>query len=195
MLALASCNQQQNNSAQIQALNDRIRQLEDQEKQLELQSQRDKLAADQAALDAEKQRFEAEKAQSAQAAAAPAAPQSAPAEAPPESRPRGHEAPYASTVSEEDRAGSYDVFYDRLQPEGNWYEDDTYGYVWQPNVAERDDRWRPYTDGHWAYSDRGWCWVSNEDFGWATYHYGRWIRIRGRGWVWIPGNEWAPAWV
>ena len=108
---------------------------------------------------------------------------------------RGSEPSYASTVSEEDRAGSYDVFYDRLQPEGNWYDDDTYGYVWQPRVAERDDRWRPYTDGHWAYTDRGWCWVSNEDFGWATYHYGRWIRIRGRGWVWIPGNEWAPAWV
>src|SRR5439155_1194936 len=34
-----------------------------------------------------------------------------------------------------------------------------------------------------------------EPFGWATYHYGRWTRLRGIGWVWVPGEEWAPAWV
>src|SRR5258708_33181824 len=37
--------------------------------------------------------------------------------------------------------------------------------------------------------------MSEEPFGWATYHYGRWARIRGVGWVWVPGSEWAPAWV
>jgi hypothetical protein len=37
--------------------------------------------------------------------------------------------------------------------------------------------------------------VSEEPFGWATYHYGRWTRLRGIGWVWVPGEEWAPAWV
>src|SRR5262249_15219379 len=70
-----------------------------------------------------------------------------------------------------------------------------YGYVWQPNVAVSTSSWQPYTDGHWVRTDRGWCWVSNEDFGWATYHYGRWIRVAGAGWVWVPGDEWAPAWV
>jgi hypothetical protein len=93
-----------------------------------------------------------------------------------------------------DDAGTYDVFYDRLASEGDWYQDDTYGYVFKPKIAS-DDSWRPYSDGHWVWTDRGWTWVSNESFGWATYHYGRWIRVAGTGWVWVPGNEWAPAWV
>ncbi|HYY31535.1 MAG TPA: DUF6600 domain-containing protein, partial [Chthoniobacterales bacterium] len=38
-------------------------------------------------------------------------------------------------------------------------------------------------------------WDSNEPFGWATYHYGRWAHIAGTGWCWVPGNQWAPAWV
>src|SRR5438132_1412444 len=29
----------------------------------------------------------------------------------------------------------------------------------------------------------------------ATYHYGRWTRLRGTGWCWVPGRQWAPAWV
>jgi hypothetical protein len=97
--------------------------------------------------------------------------------------------------TESDSAGTYDVFYDRLAPEGRWFRDDDYGYVWQPNVAESTTDWRPYADGHWVWTDRGWFWDSNEDFGWATYHYGRWILIAGVGWVWVPGDQWAPAWV
>jgi hypothetical protein len=62
-------------------------------------------------------------------------------------------------------------------------------------VAASNRTWRPYSDGYWAYTDVGWTWVSYEDFGWATYHYGRWIRLRGRGWVWVPGRDWGPAWV
>src|SRR5205814_5816393 len=48
-----------------------------------------------------------------------------------------------------------------------------------------------------AYTDVGWTWVSYEDFGWATYHYGRWARLADYGWVWFPGSdlEWGPAWV
>ena len=94
-----------------------------------------------------------------------------------------------------DDSADYDVFYDRLSPDGHWFYDDDYGYVWQPNVAITDSSWRPYADGHWVWTDRGWCWVSNENFGWATYHYGRWIRVSDVGWVWVPGDEWAPAWV
>ena len=86
------------------------------------------------------------------------------------------------------------MFYTRLQPYGDWIETDNYGYVYQPREAG-NSRWRPYTDGRWVYSDAGWTWVSNEPFGWATYHYGRWSRLRGIGWVWVPGSEWAPAWV
>src|SRR5438067_10200344 len=36
---------------------------------------------------------------------------------------------------------------------------------------------------------------AEQPFGWATYHYGRWTRLRGIGWVWVPGQQWAPAWV
>ena len=85
------------------------------------------------------------------------------------------------------------TFYDDLAPYGNWvsYHD---RYVWIPEDV--DARWRPYTEGHWAYTRRyGWIWVSDEDFGWATYHYGRWGFARDIGWYWLPGRVWAPAWV
>ncbi|MEY2561916.1 MAG: hypothetical protein QOH88_109 [Verrucomicrobiota bacterium] len=90
---------------------------------------------------------------------------------------------------------SIDFFYDNLSSDGNWVEVGDYGYCWQPSVAVSDRSWRPYADGYWAYTDVGWTWVSNEDFGWATYHYGRWTRLRDRGWFWVPGREWGPAWV
>src|ERR1700751_4475406 len=73
-----------------------------------------------------------------------------------------------------DSDGTYDVFYDGLSQDGRWFYDDDYGYVWQPNVAASTPDWRPYADGHWVWTDRGWYWDSNEDFGWAAYHYGRW---------------------
>lgn len=90
---------------------------------------------------------------------------------------------------------SVDFFYNNLNSGGDWVEVGDYGYCWQPSVAVSNRDWRPYTDGYWAYTDVGWTWVSYEDFGWATYHYGRWSRVRGRGWVWVPGREWGPAWV
>ncbi len=90
---------------------------------------------------------------------------------------------------------SLDFFYDNLNDGGSWVDVADYGYCWQPTVAVSNRTWRPYSDGYWAYTDVGWTWVSYEDFGWATYHYGRWIRLRGRGWVWVPGRDWGPAWV
>jgi hypothetical protein len=89
---------------------------------------------------------------------------------------------------------SIDFFYDNIGDGGNWIEAGEYGYCWQPSVASNAN-WRPYSDGYWAYTDVGWTWVSYEDFGWATYHYGRWVRLKGRGWAWAPGREWGPAWV
>ena len=90
---------------------------------------------------------------------------------------------------------SIDFFYDNLGDSGSWVEVADYGYCWQPTVAVSNRSWRPYTDGYWAFTDVGWTWVSYEDFGWATYHYGRWVRLRGHGWIWVPGRTWAPAWV
>ena len=90
---------------------------------------------------------------------------------------------------------SIDFFYDNVGSDGTWVEVADYGYCWQPSVAVSNSKWRPYSDGYWAYTDVGWTWVSYEDFGWATYHYGRWTRLRDRGWFWVPGREWGPAWV
>ncbi len=95
------------------------------------------------------------------------------------------------------RAQEVDVnfFYTSLQDKGDWFSTDKYGYVFQPRRATQDRAWRPYVDGHWGYTDQGWTWISNEDFGWATYHYGRWALIANTGWVWVPGDQWGPAWV
>src|ERR1700737_4578453 len=82
---------------------------------------------------------------------------------------------------------SVDFFYNNLSG-GSWIEVADYGYCWQPDVAVGAD-WRPYSDGYWAYTDLGWTWVSYEDFGWATYHYGRWARLVDYGWGWVPGRE------
>jgi uncharacterized protein YraI len=85
------------------------------------------------------------------------------------------------------------VFYDRLQPYGDWVWLQGQ-YVWVP--ANVDRQWRPYTYGRWVYTDRyGWMWTSDEPFGWATYHYGRWGFSNQVGWFWVPGSRWGPAWV
>src|SRR6202171_3321901 len=83
---------------------------------------------------------------------------------------------------------SIDFFYDNLGDGGNWVEVGDYGYCWQPSVAVSNSSWRPYSDGYWAYTDLGWTWVSYEDFGWATYHYGRWARLVDFGWGWVSGR-------
>ncbi len=88
---------------------------------------------------------------------------------------------------------SFQMFYDNLSPYGEWVYDPDYGYVWVPN--EEGD-FRPYgSRGYWAMTDFGNTWVSDDPWGWACYHYGRWTYDPYYGWVWIPGYEWAPAWV
>jgi hypothetical protein len=87
---------------------------------------------------------------------------------------------------------SYNDFYQELSPYGVWYNDPMYGYVWQPNV---EYGFRPYyTNGYWAMTEYGNMWISNYQWGWATFHYGRWA-LSNYGWIWVPGTEWGPAWV
>src|SRR5438105_7529439 len=80
-----------------------------------------------------------------------------------------------------------------LNENGEWVETAEYGLIWRPTRV--GDEWRPYWDGHWVYTTAGWAWMSDESFGWATYHYGRWAVMDDLGWVWLPGRVWAPAWV
>jgi hypothetical protein len=85
------------------------------------------------------------------------------------------------------------MFFESLRPYGNWIWLSERGWVWHPlNVPVG---WRPYTHGHWAFTDDGWTWVSDWPWGWASFHYGRWTYNDDYGWVWIPGMEWGPAWV
>ena len=120
------------------------------------------------------------------------------ATATPSERERGVTESYESRVREPRENGpsqGYSTFYTKLESYGDWIETGDYGYVFHPREAESSRTWRPYTNGRWVYTDVGWTWISEEPFGWATYHYGRWTRLRGIGWVWVPGNQWAPAWV
>jgi hypothetical protein len=84
-------------------------------------------------------------------------------------------------------------FYDDLASYGNWVQRPSYGWVWTPRAVAAS--WRPYEDGRWVWTDQGWTWISDEPYGWATYHYGRWYDDPETGWSWVPGNEWAPSWV
>ena len=91
--------------------------------------------------------------------------------------------------------GTVDVslFYSSLAPYGRWVEVPQYGRCFIP--AGVGPGWRPYTLGHWEYTDYGWTWVSDEPFGWATCHYGGWVMVPQYGWAWVPGTHWGPAWV
>lgn len=87
-------------------------------------------------------------------------------------------------------------FTDQLAPYGGWIDVPIFGRVWQPdpNVVGLD--FRPYaSNGHWVYTAAGWTFASNFDWGWATFHYGRWVWLTNYRWVWVPGSSWAPAWV
>jgi len=89
---------------------------------------------------------------------------------------------------------SLQTFYDELSPYGTWIQDPQYGYVWRPDVDQSD--FRPYyTNGRWAMTEYGNTWVSNYDWGWAPFHYGRWVINSYRQWIWLPDTSWGPAWV
>jgi hypothetical protein len=86
-------------------------------------------------------------------------------------------------------------FQSTLDPHGSWIDDPTYGTVWTPSAEEVGADFTPYlSGGHWAYDD-GDVWVSDYTWGWAAFHYGRWVWLRDRGWSWIPGRLYADAWV
>ena len=88
---------------------------------------------------------------------------------------------------------SFQVFYDELAPHGRWLIHPKHGDVWAPHV---EGEFTPYlTNGYWTVTQYGNTWVSNYDWGWATFHYGRWSFDEFEGWIWIPDTTWAPAWV
>ncbi len=99
--------------------------------------------------------------------------------------------PIAETKAQ-DVSVNFSMFQQELSPYGRWMNNPSYGQVWVYN----DPNFRPYySDGHWEYTNYGWSWVSDYDWGWAPFHYGRWEQDPYNGWMWIPGYEWASAWV
>jgi hypothetical protein len=87
----------------------------------------------------------------------------------------------------------FGYFYSSLSPHGEWIEIEPGFHVWRPFHISH--QWRPYLVGRWVWTDYGWYWMSREPFGWITYHYGRWYYDDYYGWVWMPDDVWAPAWV
>ncbi len=94
---------------------------------------------------------------------------------------------------------SHDVVgYDDLDDYGDWRDDPNYGHVWYPNRV--DAGWAPYHAGHWDWIDPwGYTWVDDSPWGYAPFHYGRWVSVGGR-WGWIAGPPaerpvYAPALV
>ncbi|MEI5678037.1 MULTISPECIES: DUF6600 domain-containing protein [unclassified Mesorhizobium] len=102
-------------------------------------------------------------------------------------------APLTSPGNQVVQAATFSVStHERLSRYGEWRMSSRFGQVWVPTVQTG---WRPYTVGHWVWTDDGWYWQSDEPFGWVVFHYGRWAFDRDLGWVWVSGNDWAPAWV
>ncbi len=87
---------------------------------------------------------------------------------------------------------SFNDFYVELSPYGRWMTMPDYGQVWIYN----EPGFRPYySNGQWTETDLGYSWSSGYSWGWAPFHYGRWEHDPMYGWFWIPGYEYAPAWV
>jgi hypothetical protein len=88
--------------------------------------------------------------------------------------------------------------YEDLDDYGEWRETADYGAVWMPRGVVAG--WAPYRDGRWVWVEPwGWTWVDDAPWGFAPFHYGRWVYFGG-GWAWVPGHVvvrpvYAPALV
>jgi hypothetical protein len=70
------------------------------------------------------------------------------------------------------------VGYDDLDDNGDWRNDSNYGHVWYPNRVAAG--WAPYRDGHWDWiAPWGYTWVDDASWGYAPFHYGRWVTVGG----------------
>ncbi len=87
------------------------------------------------------------------------------------------------------------IGYEDLDDYGGWRPEPEYGTVWFPHTTIVG--WAPYRFGHWAWvSPWGWTWVDDAPWGFAPFHYGRWIFVRGAwGWVPCPPRSVAVAYV
>jgi len=76
------------------------------------------------------------------------------------------------------------VGYEDLDDHGSWRQTPDNGNVWFPRTSEAN--WAPYHNGHWDYIEPwGYTWVDDEPWGFAPFHYGRWVNYEG-SWGWVP---------
>ena len=81
--------------------------------------------------------------------------------------------------------------YADLDNNGQWQDTPDYGYVWAPTTVAVG--WSPYRFGHWVWiAPWGWTWIDDAPWGFAPFHYGRWVSYRDR-WCWVPGPRRARA--
>jgi len=81
---------------------------------------------------------------------------------------------------------------------GEWIWDSFFGYVWRPFLNDQRypwGSWNPYYTGRWTSVDSQLFWVPSEPWGWVPYHLGIWMWDAEKGWLWLPGSFFAPAWV
>ena len=76
------------------------------------------------------------------------------------------------------------IGYEDLDEHGGWRDTPDYGAVWFPHTTVVD--WAPYRYGHWVFIEPwGYTWVDDEPWGFAPFHYGRWVTVGG-AWGWVP---------
>lgn len=75
---------------------------------------------------------------------------------------------------------------EELDRHGSWEQDPEVGALWIPHRVAAG--WAPYTTGRWAWvRPWGWTWIDAAPWGFAPFHYGRWLQ-RGHHWAWAPGR-------
>lgn len=115
---------------------------------------------------------------------------------------------FAAWVADRDRADDRSISSRYVSPEmtgiedldrhGTWQQNPDYGALWVPRGVAPG--WAPYTTGRWAWvAPWGWTWVDDAPWGFAPFHYGRWVYV-GSSWCWSPGTYvrrpvYAPALV
>ena len=98
-------------------------------------------------------------------------------------------------AEQQGQVNSVNDFETPLAASGQWIDVEG-DRVWQPSPAVVGPNFVPYqTHGHWEWTAAGWVFVSDFDWGWAAFHYGRWWQSPSYGWLWYPDLNWGPAWV
>jgi len=73
---------------------------------------------------------------------------------------------------------------------GGWSVGPGGTHLWTP--AKLPAGWAPYQQGAWTWnSPWGWTWLDDQAWGFAPFHYGRWLSVKGH-WAWTPG-QWGTA--